>query len=160
MKTKAVLVATLSLLLAFSALAQSAPRAPQPPMPPRGPGQLLGPAAVADFLDLSEGQIEQVKALQAKLGETLKPLHEQQKANHDAVEAAVNAGDATKAGQGLIAGKALREQIKAAMDAHRAAFVALLTPAQKAKWDVYQEIVELRHKRPEAPQAPPAMPRR
>ncbi|MFZ2492058.1 MAG: hypothetical protein WA208_11285 [Thermoanaerobaculia bacterium] len=158
MKTRLIAVTALTLLLAMAVVAQTAPQAPRPPMAPRA-GQLLGPAMIAEFLDLSAAQIEQVKALQAKLGETLKPFHEEQRANGEALKAAVDAGDALKAGQALIAGKAIREKIKAAIDAHKAAFATLLTAPQKAKWDVYQEIQALRAKRPQAPVAPPLPPR-
>jgi Spy/CpxP family protein refolding chaperone len=75
---------------------------------------------------------------------TIEPLREQQKANHEAIRAAVEAGNAAQAGQLLITNHNLGQQIKAAHDTFQTAFEALLTAEQKAKWDVYQEIVEIR----------------
>jgi len=110
----------------------------------QGPGEILPPPLLAEFLGLTEAQIAQIQPLRETMRATIEPLREQQKANHEQIRAAVEAGNAAQAGQLLVANHNLGQQIKAARDTFETAFEALLTSEQKAKWDVYQEIVELR----------------
>lgn len=154
MKRTIVLIAIL--LLATAAFAQKAPRPGAPPAgAPSGPGPagdgILSPAQLAEFLDLTDAQKSALQIAQEILQSTVKPLAEKQRANHEAIQAAVEAGDAAKAGQLLVANHAIAQQIKAAHDAFKAAFEMQLTAAQKAKLAIYQEIVELSHKRPQPP---------
>ncbi len=135
---KRTLMFILVLLTAVTALA-----APQ-----RGHG-ILPPLAMAEFLSLSEQQSDQMKSLRETLQSTVEPLRDQLHANRDAMDAALAAGDSAKAGQLATANYAIRNQIKAAADSFQTSFAALLTPEQQAKWSVYQEIAQLRGKRPE-----------
>jgi Spy/CpxP family protein refolding chaperone len=112
----------------------------------RGPRPGPDPAMVAKVLGLTAAQIEQAKALRETMRTTVEPLAETQKANHEQIEAAVEAGDATKAGTLMIANHQLAEQMKAAHDTFRTAFEALLTPEQKTKFEMMQELGE--HRRP------------
>lgn len=110
----------------------------------QGPGEILPPPLLAEFLGLTEAQIAQIQPLRETLRATVEPLAEQLRANQEQLRAAVDAGNAAEAGQLLIANHGIGQQIRAAHDTFQAAFEALLTSEQKAKWDVYQEISELR----------------
>lgn len=147
-----------ALITLFTVAAVAAPgrgRGPQGPgqqapgPQAHGPAEILPPPLLAEFLGLTEAQIAQVQSLRDAQRAAVEPLREQQKANHEQIRAAVEAGNATEAGQLLIANHGLGDQIRAARETFETAFAALLTSEQKAKWDVYQEIVELRHQRPE-----------
>jgi len=134
---KRILVLILIMTVAVAAVAA-------PPRRGAGPG---GQRAIIEFLALSEAQSDQLKALRDSMKTTIEPLREQQRANREAMQAALEAGDTAKAGEIAMAGHNVRQQIKAAHDSFQTSFAALLTPEQKEKWDVYQQIVKLR--RPE-----------
>lgn len=142
----AVAILTLATLSAVAAPRRPSapPSAPAQGAQPRHGGELLPPQLLADFLDLGEAQITQIGQLRETLRTTVEPLREQQRANGEQLRAAVEAGDAAKAGQLMIANHRLAEQIKAAHDAFQTSFENVLTAAQKAKLAVYKEIVELR----------------
>jgi Spy/CpxP family protein refolding chaperone len=156
---KRTLIAVLILLVATAAVAgpggRGAARGPeQGPGGPGGPGArraLLPPQAFAEFLTLTDAQITQIKTLRETERNTIKPLAEQQHANQQAIEAAVVAGNAAKAGELAVANYAIRQQIKAAHDAFKSSFEALLSSDQKAKLAVYEEIMQLRNQRPDGP---------
>lgn len=142
----------ISILLVILILAATTTfAAPQPAGPPpkqgAGPGEILSPQQLAEFLDLTETQITQIGALRETLRATVEPLREQQRANGAKLREAVEAGDATTAGQMAVANYVIGQQIKAAGDTFKRAFEALLTSGQKAKLAIYQEIVELRSDR-------------
>jgi len=90
---------------------------------------LLPPGRLAEFLSLSEAQVEQAKALRATMRETVAPLREQLRAKPEAENA-----------------RELREQIRAAAAAFDSSFTAMLDPDQKAKWAVYREIAQMRRR--------------
>jgi Spy/CpxP family protein refolding chaperone len=138
---KRTLMVILALLIAITAFA--APQQRRGPEGQRGHG-ILPPQAMAEFLSLSEQQVDQLKSLREPLQSTVEPLRDQLRTNRDALEAALAAGDSAKAGQLATAGYAIRNQIKAAADSFETSFTALLTPEQKEKWTVYREIMELR----------------
>ena len=94
-----------------------------------GRHSLLPPGKVAEFLSLSESQVEQAKALRAAMRETVAPLREQLRAKPEAENA-----------------RELREQIRAAADSFEASFAAMLSDEQKAKWAVYREIAQMRRR--------------
>ena len=108
--------------------------------PPRRP-----PRVLADFLDLTATQQDQAKIFREKLRTTVEPLRQQRRATREKIKSAVDAGNAEQAGELLIAEKELRLQFKAAHDTFESSFASILTPAQKAKWDVYRELREARH---------------
>jgi Spy/CpxP family protein refolding chaperone len=152
---KRILIPILVLSLATLAVA-----APPPPGRPGGPQQQSGPGAaevlppqlLAQFLGLTESQIEQSKALGETLRAALEPLRQQQLANQEAIRAALEAGDSATAGQLMLANYRNGEQMKAAREAFRTGFEALLTSEQKAKFAIYREIVELRRDVGERPE--------
>ena len=147
---KRISIAIIITLIAVVALAAPGPgRGPAngpggPQGQHQGPGEILPPPLLAEFLGLTDAQIQQIQPLRETLRAAVEPLREQQKANQEQLRAAVDAGDAAAAGQLLITNHGLGQQIKAAHDTFETAFEALLTSEQKAKWDVYQEISELR----------------
>lgn len=113
----------------------------------KGGGEMLPPGALAEFLGLSETQQEQAKAIREALRAKVEPLREQAQAYREQVEAALDAGNAQQAGEAMLAARAVRDQIEAAREAADAEFSALLTTEQKAKWEIYKQILQLRHKR-------------
>lgn len=152
---KRTLIALLVLTIATTAFAApgrgpggpGADRGPEGSGP--GPQALLSPPALAEFLGLSEAQIAQVQSLREQLEATARPLAEQQRANQQAIEEALAAGNAARVGELMLANYNLRSQMTAAHDAFKAGFEGVLTAAQQSKWAVYNEIVELRGQRSE-----------
>ena len=149
---KRILIPTLIFVfIATSAIA--GPRGPRRGPGPDGPGpermrgEILGPEQFHEFLGLTEAQITQVEPLRETMRSTVEPLREQQRANHEEIRAAIDAGNTTKAAELMAANRALGEQIKAAHDAFKTSFEALLTSEQKAKYAVYDEILQLRRER-------------
>lgn len=146
---KRTLIALFLAAAAVTAIAAPPGRGPAPGAEgPGGPGGgLLPPQAIAELLDLSDAQAEQVQALRETMRATVEPLAEQQRANRQLVEEALPAGNTARVGELVVAGYGLRQQIKAAHDSFRAAFEGLLNAEQKAKWAVYEEIMQLRARR-------------
>ncbi|HVE71805.1 MAG TPA: Spy/CpxP family protein refolding chaperone [Thermoanaerobaculia bacterium] len=131
---------TILLLTMIATAALAAPR----PGAPQGPGH---GAKLAEFLDLSDTQIASTQALRETLRATVEPLHDSQKANREQIEAALQAGDSAKAGTLMLANYQLAQQIKAARDAFKSGFEALLNADQKAKLAILEELREARHER-------------
>jgi Spy/CpxP family protein refolding chaperone len=129
------------LIIATAAFAQ-----PQPGG--RRPGHSPREAGLVEILDLTAAQKGQLAELRETERERLEPLLDQQRANHEKVEAALAAGDAGAAGAAMLANYQLRDEIKAAHDAFAAAFAAILTPEQQAKFATLRELRELRESRP------------
>lgn len=149
---KRILITILVLALATAAVAApNQNRRPAPPPPQQQGGELLPPEAVAEFLELSESQLQQIETLSETLRATVQPLFEQQRTAQEQLKAAIEAGNAQDAGTALLTIHNLGTQIKAAHDTFTAGFEGLLTPSQKAKWDVYKEIKQLRSRRGDGP---------
>jgi Spy/CpxP family protein refolding chaperone len=150
MKRTLIIVIALTLLVAAAAIAgpQGRQRPGTPATPAHGGGEMLGPAALAEFLGLSDAQQEAAAALRESFRATVQPIHEELRAMREEIEEAVAAGNATKAGELLIASKTLRDQLKAARENLETQFEALLTTEQKAKWEILQELRELRGRGP------------
>jgi len=147
---KRILIFTLISLIAVAAIAAPGGRRPQGQRGPgSGPNELLPPPQFTEFLGLTDAQVAQVEPLREKLRTTIEPLREQLRANQEQIRAAIDSGNAAQAGALMVANRNLRDQMKAAHDAFAASFEAILTAAQKSKFDVYREINELRHERPE-----------
>jgi Spy/CpxP family protein refolding chaperone len=138
---------TILILATIAATAVAAPRRNAAAAPQEGPRGEMPPAVLAELLDLTEAQQTQVQSLRETLRATVEPLHDTQRANHEQIRAAVEAGDAAKAGALLVANHGIAQQIKAARDAYRAGFEAILTAEQKTKFAVVQELMELRRER-------------
>ena len=152
--TIALLILTMAGVTAIAAPRPAGGPGGPPPQGAQGPGPRggeLAPAILAEFLGLTDAQIAQVQALRETMRATVEPLHETQKANHEQIKAAVEAGDAAKAGALMVANYRVAQQIKAARDAFRTGFEALLTTGQKAKFAVYQELVVLRREHRQGP---------
>lgn len=140
------------ILAGTTTFAATRPAGPPPGPPPQqqqgpGPGEILTPQQLAEFLDLTEAQIAQIAPLRETLRTTVQPLREQQRENGEKLRDAVEAGDAATAGQMAIANHLIGQQIKAAADAFKTAFEGLLTSEQKSKLAIYEEIVEIRARR-------------
>ncbi|HEX6088025.1 MAG TPA: Spy/CpxP family protein refolding chaperone [Thermoanaerobaculia bacterium] len=134
-------------ILVITMIAATAVAAPHGGRGPGGGPPEPPPGILADFLDLTDAQQTQLEALRANMRVTTEPLHEQLKANREQMRAAVEAGDAAKAGALAVAGYQLAQQIKAARDTFRSGMEGILTAEQKAKFAVYQELMELRRER-------------
>ena len=154
---KRTLILILTLLMTLSAFAappqRRGPGAPQNAQggPGGRGGEILPPGALAEFLDLTESQIASIDSLRETLQATIEPLRERQRANREAIQSALESGNAQAAGEAMLANYKIGQQIKAARDSFETSFESLLTASQKAKWDVYQEIVDLRHSRAGGP---------
>jgi Spy/CpxP family protein refolding chaperone len=153
-------LALMTLLLATTLFADQPPKQRPPAPPPQANGpkagpadELLSPPQMAIFLNLSDAQKASLQQINESAQAIVRPLAEQARANEDAIETAVKAGDAAKAGQLLVANYAIGQQIKAALDAAKTASDAVLTAEQKAKLAIYREIIELQHQRPAGPPA-------
>ena len=131
----------LILTLTFAAAAFAAPRQ-------RRPG--MSPAALADFLDLTADQKSKITSLREAEKSEIRPLREKLRANRTEIEAALEAGNADKAGELMLASYNIRRQIRTAHQSFRTSVEALLTESQKAKWDTLEELRQLRreHRRP------------
>jgi len=107
---------------------------------PGGPGFML--PRIARALDLSDAQVEQTRALLQDLGDTVKPLREQGQALRQEIADLLDSDspDATAIGEKVIEGHSLREQSRAAWEDLQTAFEALLTPAQKERWELLKDI--------------------
>lgn len=138
---------TLILILLITAtVALAAPPQRRGAAPDGERGTLRG-QRLAEFLALTDAQIEQAKALRQTLQTTVEPLRDQLRANREAIEAAIAANDSAKAGELVIAGHNIGQQIKAAADAFESSFSALLNADQKAKWDTLKQLRQLRRPR-------------
>jgi len=145
-------VAALLLVLSPATVLRAQPPAGGPGGPdgamgmgPGGPGFLL--PRIARALDLSDAQVEQTKSLLDDLAETVQPLREQGQAVRQEIADLLDADspDATAIGEKVIEGHDLREQGRAAWEDFQTAFEALLTPAQKEKWDLLKDIRAFLH---------------
>jgi len=115
------------------------------PMGPGGPGAGMGPGngqCLIDALGLTEEQQTAWQNLREQLHATLAPIREQRQALHEQIQAALSSGspDSCAIGQLMVQVHALGEQGRAAREANQAAFVALLTPEQQAKYEVISEL--------------------
>jgi Spy/CpxP family protein refolding chaperone len=139
----------LAFLFVFAAVAFAAP--PERPQQGGGGRALLPPGGLAEYLSLSDAQVTQARALRETVKSTIAPLRDQMRANREAMQTALAAGDTAKAGELALAARNIGQQMKDAQQSFETSFAAMLTPEQKAKWDAYQQILELRGRRPSGP---------
>lgn len=101
-----------------------------------GPGGFLS-RRVAEYLELTDEQIAAAKQIKEDLRAEIEPLHEQAQTQHQALRDLLDTDnpDAATVGQLVIDSHATREQVRAAGDNAKAAFVALLTPEQLELWE-------------------------
>ena len=161
----ALLILALPLLLAPPLWSQpgappdgSAPGAPGPHglfAPESGPGGGPGMShrfplqRIARFLDLSESQIEQTKALHEELVAAARPLHEEARGLHAELHGLLNgdAPDPAAVGVRVIEIHEIREQGRLLRRDFEADFTALLTPTQRERWDLLKDLRSLHHGR-------------
>jgi Spy/CpxP family protein refolding chaperone len=140
----AVAALVLATLVALPLLAQPPGGGPGPgvggPEGAHGPGgfPLRGLAA---FLDLTEQQIEDARALLEDLAAELRPLAEEARAVREELAALLDAADPDPAEVGALVVElhGIGDEMKAARDDFDAAFSALLTPDQLERWEVLKE---------------------
>ena len=138
---KRTLIATLTLMLTVAAFAAPPGRRAEGQRGGRGMRQ---PGRLAELLNLTESQRASVKALRDAQKSKMQPLIEQRRANREALKAALDAGDAAKAGELAVANHQLRSQFRAAHESFQTSLAALLTAEQKAKWELMREMRETR----------------
>lgn len=124
------------------------------PGPGFGPGHEAGPGhpiaaaflhgrweRIADHLDLTEAQRDQVRTLGEDLRATVEPLRESMGPLHESLRTALDATtpNATAVGEIVIEIDVARDQIKAATEAFIEDFEALLTPEQLELWEQWRE---------------------
>src|SRR5262245_23404904 len=93
-----------------------------------GPDLLAG---LKKALNLTDTQVSQLQTLSQSQMTGLQPLFTDLKAKQDAVQTALQGGNATTIGNAMLALQNSQKALKAAQDANRDALMALLTPAQK-----------------------------
>jgi len=141
---KRILIPTLTLMLTVAAVAAPPGRRGDGP---RGDRRMARPARLAELLDLTESQRTSVRALRETLKAKMQPLIEQRRANREALKAALDAGDAAKAGELALANHKLRSQFRTARESFKTSVAALLTPEQNTKWEIAREMREKRRPR-------------
>ena len=104
---------------------------------------LHSPKLLARYLNLSASQVTQEEALFKTLGDSLKAIHEQEKALRDQLAAELDkpSPNACTAGGYVVGIHDLYEQAEAALHTFDAAFSAILTPEQLAKYEALKELV-------------------
>src|SRR5215831_4213671 len=95
-------------------------------------GPVLDPlAGLKKALNLTDTQVSQLQSLVETQMTALQPLFTDLKAKQDAVQTALQGGNATTIGNAMLALQSSQKALKAAQDADHDALMALLTPAQK-----------------------------
>jgi Spy/CpxP family protein refolding chaperone len=138
MKRRLMIVAALLSLLAVPLMAEAA-------RGPRNPADVLHNArALAKYLKLTPAQIETTKGLLEDLHATTKPLYEQIEPLETQFHAQLDAAspNACAVGATVVQIDALRDQIRDARQDFDAAFSAILTPAQLAKYEALKDLVK------------------
>jgi Spy/CpxP family protein refolding chaperone len=137
MKRARLLAAALAAMLLVPALASAAPRRPSP-------AEILrSPKLLARYLSLSATQVTQEEALFKTLGETLKGIHEQEKALRDQLQDELDkpSPNGCTAGDYVVDLHDLYKDAEAARQTFDTAFSAILTPEQLAKYDALKDLV-------------------
>ncbi|HVR42057.1 MAG TPA: Spy/CpxP family protein refolding chaperone [Thermoanaerobaculia bacterium] len=127
------------LAVTMAALAQG-PGRPGARRPHGGPGS-GGGERLASFLELTDEQIAQSKAIREATRTAIEPLAAQRRANREAIRAEIDGGSlsAEAIGRLVIASHEIGDQICAIRSEGEAQFVALLTPGQKEKYEQFRE---------------------
>jgi Spy/CpxP family protein refolding chaperone len=164
MKKSIVLFVVLLAVTSTFALAQRSQGGGPAGPPPMG-GLGAGPGApgampeaqmatvLTKLLELTDAQQQSWQTLREQTRATIDPLALQARQLKDAVKTALEAGnaDAATVGAKVISEFALDAQIKAAQDAEKTAFKALLTADQLARLTVFEQIQELMRPAPPTP---------
>jgi Spy/CpxP family protein refolding chaperone len=113
---------------------------------PRNPADILhNPRALARYLKLTPAQIETTKDLLEDLHNTTKPLYQQIEPLEDQLHAQLAAAspDACAVGATVVKIDGLRDKIRDAREDFDAAFSAILTPEQLAKYQALKDAVKI-----------------
>ena len=105
-----------------------------------GPGHDRGGGRLVEFLELSEAQEEEWKAVHEAHRDATALLRDDVRANREATHAAIESDspDPTEVGALVLAGYDLREQIKASAEALQEELKAILTPDQLDRYEAFQ----------------------
>jgi|SRR6185436_2213771 len=143
---KRTLITTLTLMLTVAAVAAPPGRRGDGLRGegPRGGRGMARPGQLAELLDLNDSQRASLETLRENLKAAVEPLREQHQANREAMKAALDAGDSAKAGELALANHKLGSQFRAARESFETSLIALLTPEQKAKWELAREMRQSR----------------
>ena len=140
MRRKLLAATALLALLAVPFAAQAA----RPPKP--NPADILhNPRALARFLKLTPAQVATQKQLLEELHATTKPLYQQIEPLEDQLRDQLGAAspNACDVGATVVQIAGLRDQIKEAREDFDAAFSAILTPEQLAKYEALKDALKI-----------------
>jgi Spy/CpxP family protein refolding chaperone len=137
-KRRLMIATALIALLAVPFLAEAAKG-------PHSPADVLHNArALAKYLKLTPAQIETTKGLLDDLHATTRPLYEQIEPLETQLRTQLDASNPNACNVGAIVVQidAVRDQIRDARQDFDAAFSAILTPAQLAKYEALKDLVK------------------
>jgi len=144
------IVITASVGWAQPALEKRLPPHPFPGMMLRMGGPGAGPGdrmvdVLTEFLDLTEKQQASWKEDRTQTEKTIESIAKELRQAHESIRTKLEADGAVPAeiGQLMIDAHSLEVQIRAAEEAGRDSFIALLTSEQRAKHEVFEEVMEL-----------------
>jgi hypothetical protein len=126
------------LALALAALVVTAAVSARPHHPP--------PGALPESLALTPSQQVAWERSEENFRATVDPLHDRIRALEDALETALDASDATTAGETMLQIHALHGQIRAARQRADAQFIPLLTSEQREGFAAFRAAEESRRK--------------
>lgn len=110
----------------------------------RGPA-LLNPRFLTRYLDLSEQQVKEMKALFEDHREATRPIHEELRGLHRELRALLDGEDPDPGaiGRVILEGEALKTGARALREALHSDLRALLTTEQQERWNILLEIVDI-----------------
>jgi len=108
-----------------------------------GPGSPMDPLAGAKkALNLTDTQVSQLESLLQSQLTALQPLFTDLRAKQDAVQTALQGGNATAVGNAMLAVQSAQKALKAAQDTNHDALMAVLTAAQKQIVNDYMAVAQ------------------
>lgn len=118
----------------------------------RGHGRLHDLRFLARFLELTDQQIEQARALHESAGSQTQPIREELRATRGELKELLDteSPDPTRVGQLVLEGRDLRGELRQAREALFEDFRAILTPEQLEKLETLKEAREARRERRKA----------
>lgn len=143
MKRRLLAATALIALIAVTAVPFLA-EAARPPKP--NPADILhNPRALARYLKLTAAQIDTMKGLLDDLHATTKPLYDQIEPLGTTLRAQLDVAspDALTVGGTVVKIDALRDKIRAAREDFDAAFSAILTPEQLARYEALKDAAKI-----------------
>jgi Spy/CpxP family protein refolding chaperone len=145
LKRRLTIAATLLALLAVP-FAANAANAANTARGPRSPADILSnPRALAKYLKLTPSQIDTTKALLEDLHNTTRPLYQQIEPLEKQLKTQLAAAspDACAVGATVVKLDGLRDKIRDAREDFDAAFSAILTPAQLARYEALKDAAKI-----------------